>query len=392
MSQKLYYLTRSYPPHQKGGGSLMRKGAVKYLQEIGWEVVVIMPNYGSNTLQIDENTILLPQTYSIRFASYAERLGFNEDYLDPWVMLAFDYLKDKVMKDDIIFSTSGGELGTIKLGSLLKEEIDCRFVVNFRDPLDYSLVNGIKLDKKFHVSREKQEKKYLSNADLILTSSKSNQNSLQNKYPNLKHKIINNYFGYIEKIDLDRYTKESSPKLRIAYVGNMGTLQKPEILYEIYAKLQNSNIKIYFIGDISINKTLQEIKNLDDKNIEFIDFLPHNEFLEFMGKNIDVGFVTLTSDYLGACVPSKIYEYINLELPILGALPDGDGKDIINSYAYGKACKYSDIEGLSKAMESFLEPDYLKTIKSNIIRDKESWSMENRIKEVDSYLRSIGED
>ena len=63
--------------------------------------------------------------------------------------------------------------------------------------------------------------------------------------------------------------------------------------------------------------------------------MPHNEFLKFMIENIDIGFVSLANDYLGACVPSKIYEYINLGLPIIGALPNGDGLDIINKNNYG---------------------------------------------------------
>ena len=386
---KLYYLTRSFYPYQKSGGSLLRKGQVDVFKKLNYNITVIVPNYDSNDLKKEDNIILIPQSYNMKLSLYLERLGYYEDYLDKWVKVAFEYLKDTVKKDDIVFTTSGGELGIIKLGSLLKKKTNCKFIVNFHDPLDYSIVNGLKLDKKFHVGREKQEERYLIHSDFILTSSKANQLSLQKKYPNLKEKIVNNYFGYIEKIDLEKYSKERSIKLRIAYVGNMGSLQKPEILYEIYNRLKSSNIEIYFIGNINSNKTLLKIRELNDKNIKFIEFLPHNEFLEFMSQNIDIGFVSLTSDYLGACVPSKIYEYINLELPMIGALPDGDGKDIINSKGYGKACKYNDIEGLSKEIESFLDPNYLKTIKSNIIRDKESWSMQNRIKEVDNYLRSI---
>jgi len=386
---KLYYLTRSYYPYQKGGGSLIRKGQVDFLKELNYDITVVVPNYGSSKLKVENRIILIPQTYNLKIASYLERLGFYEDYLDNWAKESFKYLKDKITKDDIVFATSGGELGMIKLASLLKKEINCKFIVNFHDPIAYSLVNGLKLNKKFHISREKQEKKYLSNANLIITSSKINQKSLQNKYPNLKDKIINNYFGYINKIDLNSYSKENLTKLRIAYVGNMGNLQEPEILYKIYKKLNSSNIEIYFIGNININRKLLEIRELNDKNIKFIDFLPHNQFLEFMSKNIDVGFVSLTSDYLGACVPSKIYEYINLELPILGALPDGDGKDIINSKGYGKACRYDDLDALSKAVKSLLDKEYLDTIKLNIIRDKDSWSMQNRIQEVDRWIREL---
>jgi len=386
---KLYYLTRSFYPYQKGGGPLMRNGAVKYLQELGWDVTVVMPNYGSNKLNIENNVIQIPQNYNIKLHLYMERLGLKEDYLDNWVKVAFEYLKDKVKKTDIIFATCGGELGMIKLGSLLKKEIGCKFVVNFRDPLDYSIVNGIKLDNKLHISREKQEYKYLKNSDLIITSSKINQYSLQNKYPILKEKIVNNYFGYIEKINLTQTKKQNINKLKIAYVGNMGNLQKPEILYEIYKKINNSDIEIYFIGNIDINKKLLEIKKINDKNIKFIDFLPHSDFLNFMSKKIDIGFVSLTNDYLGACVPSKIYEYINLELPILGALPNGDGKDIINNYNYGIACKYDDTKGLIKAIEKFQNKKFLYSIKQNIQKDKNNWHMKNKISEIDKILKGL---
>jgi len=369
MKNKIYYLTRSYAPYQKGGGPLMRTGAVKYLKELGWD------------------EIPFKKRYIQKLTSILERVGIYEDYLDKWVENSFEYLKNKINKEDIVFATSGGELGMIKLGSLLKDKIDCSFIVNFRDPLDYSLVHNLKLNQKFHVSREKQEQKYLRNSDLIITSSESNKISLENKYPKWKNRIKNNYFGYIKQINLNSYSKILSDRLRVAYVGNMGNLQSPEILYEIYTKLNNKNIEIYFVGNIESNEKLQEIKKINNPNIFFIDFLPHDNFLEFIIENIDIGFVSLTDDYLGACVPSKIYEYINLELPILGALPDGDGRDIINSREYGKACRYDDIEGLSNAMKSLLNRDYLESIKLNIIKDKESWSMKNRIKEVDIWLR-----
>jgi len=389
MKQKLYYLTRSYNPYQKSGGSLIRNGAVQYLEKLGWNVIVIMPNYSSDKINIENNVIQIPQKYNIKLHLYLERLGLKEDYLDDWIKVAFKYLKDKILKDDIIFSTSGGELGLIKLGSLLKKDIGCKFAVNFHDPLDYSLVHSIKQDSKFHVGREKQEQKYLKNSDLIITSSKTNQESLQNKYPFFKDKIKNNYFGYIKKLEIKTKEKEDS-KLSVAYVGNMGVLQKPEILYEIYKNLdKKENIEIYFIGDISSNKILQKIKKLEDKNIIFIDFLPHNQFLEFMSKNIDVGFVSLVNDYLGACVPSKIYEYINLELPMIGALPNGDGKDIINENHYGIACKYDDIDRLESALKKFQNNDYLKSIKLNIQKNKDKWFMKNRIVEVDEMLKKL---
>ena len=384
---RVFFLTRSLYPYQKTGGSQIRLGQVEALKNLGWDIIIITPNYDNNVIDIIDNVIRIPFSRNKKLASMLERTGVYEDYLDPWVDYAFRYLKAKINKEDVIFATSGGELGMIKVGSLLKAKIGCRFLVNYHDPLDYSLVHSVKINRKFHVSREKIEYKYLLNSDVIFTSSKSNKNSLQAKHPEFTDKIFNNYFGYISKIDLSPYFEAGKVKIRIAYVGNMSATQKPEVLYKAYKNLKNrENVELYFIGD---REDYTPLLSIVDPNIKFMKFLPHKEFLKFMSENIDIGFVSLANDYFGACVPSKIYEYINLELPIIGALPDGDGVDLINNNMYGMACKYDDINSLSNIITKFSDRSFLKKIKTNIVNDKYKWSMEYRINEVDLIMKKL---
>jgi len=361
-------------------------GQINFLRKLGWSVQVIVPNYNTNNLIIEDNIIQIPFKfrYIQKITSIFERVGIYEDYLDRWVDEAFKYLKDKIKQEDTIFATSGGELGMIKLGSLLKKEIGCKFVINFHDPLNYGYMNGLRRDKKFHIGREKAHEKYMKNADLILTSSEYYANVLSSRFTYLSDRIVNNYFGYIEKLEIEKYQKKYSKKIKIAYVGTMGETQKPELLYEAW-KLLN-DIEIYYIGDYQNYKPLNSIK---EKGVYFIDFMPHNKFLQFMSENIDIGFVSLASDYFGACVPSKIYEYINLGLPMIGALPNGDGIEIINSQGYGLASKYDDIELLSKNIQKMKNRNYLDSIKNKILEDRDSWSMENKILEVDKLLKEI---
>jgi hypothetical protein len=167
----------------------------------------------------------------------------------------------------------------------------------------------------------------------------------------------------------------------------MGEEQQPELLYRIFSAFDKpENLEIYFIGN---SENYKPLKGIQHKQVKFINYLPHVEFLEFMMENIDVGFVSLSNDYLGACVPSKIFEYINLEIPMIGALPDGDGKDIINDFGDGVACKYHDIAGLVEATKKFLDPLYFQYIKSNLSRDKDSWAMKSKITDVDHWLRKL---
>jgi len=388
MKPKIYYLTRSYFPYQKGGGPLMRTGAVKYLQELGWDVTVVIPNYNSKKLIIKDKIIQIPFKFKYiqKVTSILERLGIYEDYLDKWVNEAFYYLKDIVKKEDIVFATSGGELGMIKLGSLLKNRIGCTFVVNFRDPLNYGYMNGLRRDEKPHVGRERAHEKYMRNADLILTSSQYYADILSTKFTYLSSKIVNNYFGYITKLDIEKYQRKISKKINIAYVGTMGETQSPELLYESWKALEDNEVELYFIGDISNYKPLH---NINDKGVHFIDFMPHDKFLGFMCEHIDIGFVSLVNDYFGACIPSKIYEYINLGLPIIGALPKGDGIDIINGQGYGLASHYEDIELLAQNIQKMKNKHYLAEIKKKILDERDAWSMESRIVEVDKLLKEM---
>jgi len=389
MTNKIYYLARSYSPYQNGGGSLMRAGAVINLQKLGWKVVVIMPNYNTKEIIMENNIIQIPfdSKHFQKLSSLFERIGIYEDYLDKWVENAFKYLQNKIKKKDIIFATSGGELGMIKLGSLLKNKIGCKFVVNFHDPLNYGYMNGLRRDIKPHIGRVKAQEKYISNANLILTSSQYYADTLKRRFLSLEQKIYNNYFGYIKQIDINKYKKMKSKKLRIAYAGIMSSVQKPELLYQAYKNIvKNRNIEIYFIGNRNNYKPLNSIK---DNNVYFIDYLPHEEFLRFMRKNIDVGFVSLVRDYYGACVPSKIYEYINLGLPMIGALAEGDGMNIINDRGYGKAVKYNNSDMLSKVIEDFQREDYLKSKEQNILKDRNIWNMENTILEVEGLLKQL---
>jgi glycosyltransferase involved in cell wall biosynthesis len=381
---KIYFLSRSLYPFHKTGGGQIRAGQIRYLNEMGYEVIVVMPNFDKDQIETSTELIKIPVKFHKKLETLKQMLGINEDYLDIWVETAFNYLKNKITEKDIIFAASGGELGTIKLGSLLKKYIGCKLVINFHDPINYSLVNGKKINKQPHISREKTEAKYLANTDLVITSSKTYQKVLQVKYPKLTPKINNNYFGYFSKINLNLYKKTRTDKLKIAYVGSMTSTQKPEILYKLYSLFDQNQIEIYFIGNYAKYKPL---KNINHKHL--VGYLEPEDLFKFMRQNIDIGFVSLANDYFGACVPSKIYEYINLDLPILGALPEGDGKDIINDYGYGIACHYNDYQGLTDAIKQFLDRDFFDTIKSNILKDRDKWFMKNKMKKVDTLLKNL---
>jgi glycosyltransferase involved in cell wall biosynthesis len=381
---KLWFLTRSLFPYQKTGGGQIRTAQVESLKKLGWNVVVVMPNDENNTYVDNDYFLQIPFRQDRRFVTLLEIVGIYEDYLDRWVKEAFLYLKNRVNKEDIVFATSGGELGMIKLAVLLKKEIGCKIVANFHDPLVYSLVHGHKLQYRFHVSREKVEYKYIKDVDLIITSSISYKEALLKKYPFLTNKIEHIYFGYIEKFQNDQQPIQKREKIHIAYAGEMSATQKPELLLELLKYFKN--IKLFYIGNVS---SYPPLKDVNIKDVKLIDYMPHDKFLTFMRDCVDVGFVSLAEDYFGACVPSKIYEYINLELPILGMLPNGDAMDIINKNGYGIAVNFNDRGAFIDAFKKMNNKKELERFKENIKKHKDNWYFGNQFKKVDKLLKSL---
>lgn len=370
--KRIFYLTRSFPP-DAGGGPLIRKHSVELLRESGFEVFVVAPGY-AGTVKDDNIVRLGPVFPPARFGLMLERIGAFEDYLDLWVKKAFSFLCETVTSDDTVLATSGGELSAIALGWRLKRHCGCRFVINLHDPVDYTIVNGLRLNDRFHVARDKAEERYFFAADALITSSANNMRWLKKKYPAISERIVNNYFGYLTDCRPEpKSTVENG--LHIVYGGAFSGAQSPEILARACADMKD--VSVTFIGDCLAYKPLDEYRD----RYNFVSYLDNAGYLEFLKHKATVGFVPLCGDYFQACFPSKIFDYINAGLPMLGALPYGDALEVINK-GYGIACHYTDIDGISAAVAAMRQPETLARFRANIMRDRKSWSMHSRIQEI----------
>ena len=356
----------------------MREAAVLILKRKGFKIKVIAPNYYTSKVIDNENYLITPFSEN-KISLVLQHIGIYNDYLDKWVDVSFNYLKDKITKDDILFCSSGDDFGTIILGYKLKIEVGCKFIVNHRDPLYKSKIYNQKLStKKYnipHVSREKLEKKVLKSADLIITSSSKYKTALEFKYPKLKN-IINNNFGFIKDFK-ETAQKTKKEKFEIIYGGNMGSSQSPEIL--ALAVIDLPNVKATFIGDYKKNKKLYALKD----HINLLDTMSHGKYLEYLNENADAGFLSLTNDLSEYCVPSKLYEYINLELPILGYIK-GQAKEIIIENKFGYVG--NSIEDLKQKIIKLSNRENYNSISSNIKKNKHNWSMDKKLDEILKYL------
>lgn len=385
-SKKVYYITRSFPGVlETGGGANARKATVDFLKDEGFDIEVISPSYDGKTEVVEYNYPIhkIGFKFNKSIDLLKEYIGVKEDYLDNWAREAINYLSNKIKEDDILLCTSGGELATFKIGSTLKNNHKVKFLANYRDPINFVEYNGVSLKRRFpHVNRNRLEKKYIKNADIVLTSSHTLMDSLKAKYPKLR--IENNYFGYLKTVGIQDKPL-GNDCVNIVYGGTFGVAQKPEILIDVFKDVELKGVKLTFIGkNEKIKKKYEGIPN-----ISFLPSMSYLEYCNYLIEKADVGFTSLGQDFYGNCIPSKIYEYINIGLPIFGMLPKGEAMELINKNEYGICCQFNDKREVINTLKKFSEKENVIRFKEKVIAERERWSMEKNIKELIEILKKL---
>ena len=393
---KIWFITRSYPP-LKGGGPQMRKLQVDFLRK-KYAVKVITINHDSNKIHKKNEVTFIPYTrnkYLKKLNVLLEMFGIIKDSHQTWIDRTVSYLKDKIQNGDIVFSTTGGELASILIGCELKRlNKDIKYIVNYHDLLDYGYYNGERIYQRFHVNIDKLEEKCLMEADFIFSNSNIMRDIIIKKFDFTKNKTDKLYFGYKKVSNINRKLLSNENKIKIANIGSASHLQSPEILIDAYNLLPNSirnKIELVFIGDLNFNN---KIKNSDIITIDYID---RDKLVPFVLDNIDYAFLSLINiNLFKPAMPTKFYEYIGLELPIIGALPENsEATKVIKDYNFGYACVHGDIESLKNILISICEDDERKKyleFRNNLIFNKNIFDSEQTLKGMYNMIDLLNEN
>lgn len=383
MKRKIYYITRTYTHDSNSGGALMREGAVKQFCEHGYQVEVISLSKTLNNISLDNQCLTLFDNGkgSDKVNWTKQRFGFSEDYLDEWANNCVNYLLPKVNKEDIVFATTGGDLASLKVASLVKDKTDCVYIANFRDPVLHTTVHNKSLSPFLHVNRDHLLIKYLNNADLVVTSCNSYKEYIEGKF---QGRIINNHFGFLDNESNRDYSHLPNNKksLNIVYAGTLNKYQGPNYYPSIFSGLKKTSLTVYSNSD--------PFKREHD-NIYIKSSVTRDELYRCIVENHNAGFVSLSNPYFSVCVPSKIYEYINIGLPIFGFLPDGEARSIVNDNNFGyiaKVGKYSELRQKLDYYSNKLE--LVDDLKVNVQNSRDKWSMKHLFSGLIKEIKLLG--
>ncbi|MFG1505557.1 glycosyltransferase [Halobacteriovorax sp. ZH5_bin.2] len=366
MKNNIWFVTRSYPP-TKGGGPFVRKQQVEFLISKGYKVTVLTQPQAA---EIDDtNVVIIDHMVSSRLLRYMERLCLLFDYLFLWSKKVADYIINNAQEGDVIFITSGGELGFLqKVQYLKKYRPDLKVVMNYHDLLIYSRYQGQKSFSHPHLPIDFIERKNISHVDYVITQSNRMSEILSEKFPMLKNKISSMYFGIPEI-----YEQKKSPSkelIKLVYIGTMGKLQSPEVILDALKSLPGKirkKLNITFIGDFKQNSRIKN-SNL----VEKISYIPREELINRCANEYDYAIVTAQNIRpLETLMPTKFYEYLGIGIPVLSIVAENcEISNVIEKYNFGVSVVHGNKEQLVNELINIVEKYDVSNFRKCVIENR----------------------
>ncbi len=141
-------------------------------------------------------------------------------------------------------------------------------------------------------------------------------------------------------------------KFTVLYSGNMGLAQDLETIIKSAELLKNHDIEFRFIGD-GVKKTeLKSLARMYENKIYFHESLSRDELIKYI-KKASVCLVPLKEKKIfESAIPSKMFEYMACEKPIILSVK-GEAKKILELSNAGTAIKPENAKLMSKAILSY---------------------------------------
>jgi glycosyltransferase involved in cell wall biosynthesis len=234
------------------------------------------------------------------------------------------------------------------------------------------------IDKKIYYL----EKFFLNKNDIIIAVSNSVAEKMFDMYkPKTKVNVIRN-IPIFKKIDQknDLLREEfgiEEKKCILLYQGLLIERRRLDILICAIEQMSDKYVLV-FIGKGSYKKTLENLvleKKLENR-IFFKDFMENQILLNYTN-SADIGIFLIGNDSLSHyyCLPNKIFEFIQGEIPIVTSnFPDL--KDLVVSNKLGLVTDPNDLQSIKDSIE-YIEAnksDYINSLKN--IKPSLSWENE----------------
>ena len=362
-----------FPP--RGGAAVQRiVKFCKYLEQFKCRVIVLTSGV-DYSLRDDDLLDSIPPDTKV-FTTYEPgqkkamegqfgRRNMIVDSFLVWLPIAVKKAREIIASNDIdvVFTTSPPHSQQL-IGLRLKKKTGLPWVADFRDPWTSDL-RFMKHKKGWRGLIDRWvEKRVLKHADIVVATTPTATEMFQKKAPKScvqsKFKCITN--GY-DGDDYKEIGKVSINQIKFAYVGSAGPLiSDPSFFFHGLKKALDTEpnlrkkLRVHFIGGLDPqNRQLIQSLGLEEI-IKYMGFFSHRKAIQLM---MDSDVLLLFELPVGnnneptRVIPSKVFEYIGANRPIMAMVIEGDTSNLLGEYCLANVIDPKNLDDISNAIVNY---------------------------------------
>lgn len=382
MKKKVIIISYHFPPSSSTGAIRPMK-FVKYLREFEWQPFVLTCknpfDFGAKKnealldeipkgIQIFRTTSFEPLNYIWRkqntnefksridvrksphsttrsnFSILGKLKGLVRDILtipdrgQGWIPFAFFSGLRIIKKEniDVIYATTPPP-SAIVVGYLLSKFTGLPLVIDYRDPWNQAWW-AAKNFKFFENINRCLEEAVHKHAKGVISVSDKRKEELYSEYPidKNKHMVITN--GY-DSEEMRHNNNGHFDKFTFIHAGSLyGDTSTADFVTAIediarYNANFRKDVKALFIRS---RPQIAAFDRLEKEGIvEYKDFLPRRECLDVIAKSHVLLLFLEKGDFSTGCIPLKLFDYMMFKRPILGILPAGEARTLLEKTKIG---------------------------------------------------------
>jgi len=247
------------------------------------------------------------------------------------------------------------------VGYLLACLTGARLIVDFRDPwmsLAYQKDAIAKSDLTARLKFE-LERRVIHRADVVINVGERITNALRKSYP---EEPFGKFVTIMNGLDSDDFVKSCVPakddgRFIISYLGEFYLKRTPEIFLKAISELITAgdidfeDIEIRFIGNVSHFNGVP-VENIVKKYslnrcVKIMGTVPYKEAIRYMAESSALLLLAQQQQY---GVPTKAYDYMAVNRPILALTEEGDIDDLFKLLGVGVVVNPGDSKQIANAV------------------------------------------
>ncbi|MBR6243976.1 glycosyltransferase family 4 protein [bacterium] len=303
------------------------------LKKHGHEITVIAPsvNSATTTLQTEHRfQVLRVKSIPIVGVHNLIKKGIGMALLPHFFKKAYKkYLNNQ--KFDWIFLPTP-PITLIDFVSYIKQISGAKFYLILRDIHPQSAASiGLIKHKFMYDYLAKRAKIGYTIADKIGCMSQGNIDFIAANYPELnRQKLVllmnwqkNGKYSEPQENIREKYNLQD--KILALFGGNIGYGQRIENIHFLAKHYKDRSDVVFLVVGKGVKKAALQKMIEDDnlKNVIFFNFLPRDEYLDFI-KSVDIGLISISEKYTVPTCPSKAVSYMSLKIPIMAMINYGN--------------------------------------------------------------------